>query len=374
MKTGTQMLRLLICAGGTGGGIYPAIAVLEAMDQKNMEVLWVGSQNGLDANLIHNASSVSFKEIPSAGLHGVGLRSLPANLLKLAKGFVASKRILKDFRPDVIFFTGGYITVPMAFAAARIPKVVFVPDTEPGLALKVITRKADKIALSVPASKQYFKDQSKLVVCGYPTRSDFISVKREDAVRVFHISEHRPVLLVFGGSRGAHSINHALLGILPDLTEIAQVIHITGDLDWPMVSSYYEGLSADVRKNYYPYPYLHENMANALRAADLVVSRSGASIMGEYPMLGLPAILVPYPYAWRYQKQNADYLVEQGGAILLADEDLSVELAGTIQDLLKNPQRLAEMSEKMKQLARPQAAAEIARIIASVSKTGEKQQ
>ena len=271
----------------------------------------------------------------------------------------------------MIFFTGGYVAVPMALAAAGVPKVVFVPDTEPGLALQTITRKAAVIALSVPASKAYFKQQDKLHVTGYPTRANFADVSKEDAVHVFGISEHRPVLLVFGGSRGARSINHALLGILPDLTEFTQVIHITGELDWPTVSSYYEGLSPEVRKNYFPYPYLHENMPHAMRAADLVVSRAGASTMGEYPMVGLPAILVPYPYAWRYQKQNADYLVAQGGAKLLPDEDLGEKLFDMVQSLIRNPEELSAMRAKMQEIAKPRAAAEIAGLIHSVAKIKE---
>ena len=365
------MLRLLICAGGTGGGIYPAIAVLEAIDQQNTEILWVGSQNGLDESLVRNATSVAYREIPAAGLHGVGLRALPANLAKLAKGFIASRKILKEFRPDVIFFTGGYVAVPMAIAASGIPKVVFVPDTEPGLALKTIANMADSIALSVPASEAYFKNKNILHVTGYPTRSDFTKATKEEAVRVFRISEHRPVLLVFGGSRGARSLNHALLGIIPDLAESIQIIHVTGELDWPMVSSYYEGLAVEVRKNYNPYPYLHENMPHAMRAADLVVSRAGASTMGEYPIMGLPAILVPYPYAWRYQKQNADYLVAQGAAKLLPDEELSENLAGMVLSLINNPQELTAMRTKMTALAQPHAAANIAQLILNTSNIKE---
>jgi UDP-N-acetylglucosamine--N-acetylmuramyl-(pentapeptide) pyrophosphoryl-undecaprenol N-acetylglucosamine transferase len=366
------MQRLLICAGGTGGGIYPAIAVLEALNTNEIEVLWVGSQNELDANLVHNASDVKFVEIPSAGVHGVGLRTLPGNLIKLAKGFLASRKIIHTFKPDAVFFTGGYVAVPMSFAAIGIPQIVFVPDIEPGLALQQITQRAKKIALSVSASKDYFKDQSKLIVTGYPTRKHFGNIAKREAKRAFAVSESLPTVLVFGGSRGARSINHALLSILPDLIDNAQVIHVTGELDWDLVSAYYEGMSESARQRYFPYPYLHKNMPHAMRLADLVVSRAGASIIGEYPIMGLPAILVPYPYAWKYQKQNADYLVQQGAAIMLADEDLTQKLYATILGVINNPQKMAEMKKNMEKLAHPDAAGEIAGIISEFTSKRER--
>jgi undecaprenyldiphospho-muramoylpentapeptide beta-N-acetylglucosaminyltransferase len=360
------MQRLLICAGGTGGGIYPAIAVLEALNKDEIEVLWVGSQNNLDANLVHNATDVEFIEIPSAGVHGVGIRTLPGNILKLMKGFFASRKIIRDFKPNAIFFTGGYVAIPMSFAGLRIPQVVFVPDIEPGLAIQQIARAASKIALSVPTSKETFKNQTKLTVTGYPTRKRFAEITKREGKRAFAVSDSVPTVLVFGGSRGARSINHALLSILPDLIDSAQVIHVTGELDWEMVSAYYEGMSQMARQRYFPYPYLHNNMPHAMKMADLVVSRAGASIIGEYPMMELPAILVPYPYAWKYQKHNADFLVEHEAAIMLEDENLSQKLLPTILEVINDEKKLASMKENMKKLAKPDAARDIAQILTSI--------
>ncbi len=335
--------------------------------------MWVGSQNGLDADLVRNASTVNFVDIPSAGLHGVGLRTLPSNAMKLINGFLESKKIIKSFQPHVIFFTGGYVAVPMSLAASSVPQVVFVPDIEPALALRQITRSAQKIALSVPESKQYFKkNKAKLTITGYPTRMRFANINKADAVKAFGISESSSTVLVFGGSRGARSINHALLGILPDLIDSVQIIHISGELDWPMVSDYYAGMSQTARRNYFPYPYLHRKMPHAMRAADLVVSRAGASTIGEYPMLGLPAILVPYPHAWKYQKHNADYLVDQGAAMLLPDEELPQKLLPSILGLIHNPEKLIEMKTNMLQLARPDAATEIVKLITDIQANKER--
>lgn len=364
----------MICAGGTGGGIYPAIAVLEAFNQNEIEVLWVGSQNSLDATLVRNAKSVPYREIPAAGVHGVGIRNLPGNLLKLINGFAASRAILKSFQPDVIFFTGGYLAVPMAIAALRYPKVVFVPDVEPGLALKVISKFAKKIAVSISASKQYFSNQSKIIVTGYPTRAGFSKINKEEARRIFQISEPPPTVLVFGGSRGARSINRVIMDIIPEITNFAQIIHVSGELDWPTISAYYEGLAPAIRQKYFPYPYLHDNMPHAMAAANLVVSRAGASTLGEYPILGLPAILVPYPHAWKYQKQNAAFMVENGAAILLEDDALQEKLLETIKELLMNPERLEQMKNNMLALAHPQSAAVIAQLILDCQLEKEKAQ
>ncbi len=136
---------------------------------------------------------------------------------------------------------------------------------------------------------------------------------------------------------------------MPALLEKAQIVHLTGELDWPAVKENTKGLDQDKRLRYHAYPYLHEEMGAALAAADLVVSRAGASTLGEYPLFGLPAILVPYPYAWRYQKVNAGYLSEHGAAIMLEDSRLQEELRSTVVDLLDHPQKLAAMKEAMHQ-------------------------
>ena len=147
--------------------------------------------------------------------------------------------------------------------------------------------------------------------------------------------EDKPVLLVTGGSRGARSINQAVLQHLPFLLELAQVIHISGQLDWPTVETAANSLSGTNRRDYHAFPYLHEEMGAALAVADLVLSRAGASSLGEYPLLGLPAVLVPYPHAWRYQKVNADYLASRGAAIVLDDSRLNEELPAVAAELLK---------------------------------------
>jgi undecaprenyldiphospho-muramoylpentapeptide beta-N-acetylglucosaminyltransferase len=344
--------------------VYPAIAVHDALTAQhaNVTTLWVGGEGGMEARLVERAN-VPFKAIPAAGVHGVGLRQLPGNLLRLARGVFAARRILREFRPDVLFFTGGYVAVPMALAGMQVPTALYVPDIEPGLALKILARFADRIAVTAEESFQYFSRRARLTLTGYPARLGLASWTREEARRALNLTYPAPVLLVLGGSKGARSINNAMLANLPALLETAEIIHVTGELDWPTVEEKTKTLTAAQSARYHAYPYLHEEMGAALAAADLAVSRAGASTLGEYPLFGLPAILVPYPYAWRYQKVNAGYLTGRGAALLLEDAQLQEQLLPTVTGLFTDSARLDSMRAAMRSLARPDAASQIGQLL-----------
>ena len=181
---------------------------------------------------------------------------------------------------------------------------------------------------------------------------------KNDGLAYFHFDSTVPTLLFMGGSSGARSINQAVTAIVGRLIETYQVIHLTGHLDWETVRA----KTADLGPRYQAFPYLHE-VGAAYAAADLVISRSGASTLGEYPYFGLPAILVPYPYAWRYQKVNADYLVEHGAAVILEDNRLENELYQTISRLMADPMRLAGMSRAMASLSEPDSSERITALL-----------
>ncbi|MBU2611749.1 MAG: UDP-N-acetylglucosamine--N-acetylmuramyl-(pentapeptide) pyrophosphoryl-undecaprenol N-acetylglucosamine transferase, partial [Chloroflexi bacterium] len=359
-------------------------------ERSNVETLWVGGEGGMEAALVQRAG-IPFEAIPAAGVHGVGLKQLPRNLWRLLRGYFAARRILRRFKPDALFFTGGYLAVPMALAARRIPTLLFVPDIEPGLALKALAHFADCIALSAEASRKYFSRRAQTVVTGYPTRSGLLGWTRQTARQNLGLEHDHPVLLVFGGSKGARSLNNALLENLPALLELAQVVHLSGELDWPNVEAARKHLSKRQAARYHAFPYLHEEMGAALAAADLVVARAGASTLGEFPLFGLPAILVPYPHAWRYQKVNAEYLAGRGAAVMIEETQswsrnrrplwsrnrrplwsrnrrpLSENLFATVNDLLNNPEKLGSMRAAMGRLSRPQAAADIAHQLSNLA-------
>ena len=343
--------------------MYPALAVHSALTAKvrDLDTLWVGGEGGMEEALVKR-QGITFQSIPAAGVHGVGLATLPRNLATTGRGLLASRRILKEFKPDVLFFTGGYVAVPMALAGRSIPSMLFVPDIEPGMALKSLSRFADVIAVTTEQSQKYFT--KKVFETGYPLRADLALWDRSTAQSHLSISGQFPILLVFGGSKGARSINLTILKNLNALLGKFEIIHLSGELDWSMIKYNREQLPMELAARYHAMPYLHE-MGAALAAADLVVSRAGASSLGEFPLYGLPAILVPYPHAWRYQKVNADYLTRRGAAIILEDHSLNAQLLETLNVLFENPNKLKAMRAAMFELSHPRAADKIAsRLIA----------
>ncbi len=363
--------------------MYPALSVLQALtanaNASAVTCLWVGGEGGMEADLVQRAG-LPFDAIPAAGVHGVGLRALPGNLLRLARGVAAARRILRRFQPDVLLFTGGYVAVPMAAAlrlAGRSPlpkTLLYVPDIEPGWALKVLAQLADHIAITVEDSRRFLPRRIPTTVSGYPVRSDLKPWPRRQALETLGLQEDgTPILLVNGGSKGARSINRAALANLPQLLSEMQVIHISGKLDWPEVEAARAGLAAPTVENsqrYHPYPYLHDEIGAAFSVADLVVSRAGASTLGEYPLFGLPAVLVPYPHAWRYQRVNADYLARRGAAEVLENAELPEKLLPLIQALIRDGSRRQAMRQAMRSQFVPQAAAALAGLLESLAGKG----
>lgn len=350
------------------GQVQPGKGIRDEHDE--VEILWVGSSGGMEADLVRRAG-LAYQGIPAAGVHGVGLRSMPTNLWQIGRGLIAARRLLREFRPDVLFFTGGYVAVPVALAT-RLPRLgipapanlLYVPDIEPGWALKTLSRFADHIALTVSESKSYFKNrEAHTTVAGYPTRRELRAWSRPAALEFLKLSPDLPVLLVVGGSTGARSINRAILTILSNLLEEMQVVHLAGQRDWVEVSRVKDDLRDDLLNRYRAFPYLHAEMGAALAAADLALSRAGASSLGEFPLFGLPAILVPYPHAWRYQEVNARYLARRHAALILEDRDLQDRLLPAVRDLMRDKSTRGAMSRAMARLARPEAAESIAGLL-----------
>ncbi|MBK7199909.1 MAG: glycosyltransferase [Anaerolineae bacterium] len=344
-------MRVLISGGGTGGHVYPALAVFQALqarldaapadatsrDQPRAAqssaaaaprravppsaadapphaaprrvaswppppvssaavALYVGSEDGVERDLAMRAG-LSYRAIATGQLRGRAPWTAAANLLRMAHGARQSAALLREFQPQVCFVTGGYVCTPVAWAAKRmgVPVLIYLPDLTPGLAIRALSLLAARVAVSFPEVAPWFP--GKAVVTGYPLRPELhaAAADRPGARAHFNLAPDLPVLLVFGGSRGARSINQALLAALPALVGQMQVVHISGTLDWPQVEAQAAALPESVRAHYHGFAYLHDDMALALAAADLVVARAGASTLGEFPLLGLPAILAPLP-------------------------------------------------------------------------------
>ena len=298
--------------------------------------------------------------MPAGGVHGLGPRQAILNLTKLIQGCWKAYRLGRQERPAALFATGGYASVPVALAAwmLRVPILVYLPDIEPGWAVRFVARLATRVAVTVEDSRSYFPTRQ-VTVTGYPVRAEFHFLDRAEARALLGLVADEPVLLVMGGSRGARRINQAFSGVLGHILELAQVVHASGELDWPAVEERRAALPEALRARYHAFPYLHK-MALALAAADLVICRAGASTLGELPFFGLPAVLVPYPHAWRYQRVNAEWLVGRGAAIQVEDGRLSEELLPVVRQLLGDRAALERMSQQMQALACPDAAARLA--------------
>ncbi|MBX3064107.1 MAG: UDP-N-acetylglucosamine--N-acetylmuramyl-(pentapeptide) pyrophosphoryl-undecaprenol N-acetylglucosamine transferase [Anaerolineae bacterium] len=359
------MSDILISAGGTGGGIYPALAVVEALREiaPTTKLHYVGSIGGMEETLVPRALVDSYQSVYSGPVHSVGIVRLIKSLIKITLGFLQSLLLLLRLRPSALFMTGGFATLPVAAACwlLRVPIVIFLPDIEPALTIRVISRLAKLILTATGDSAQYFRDARKVKEIGYPLRQDLLEATRNEGIRHFGLDRDRPTLLITGGSRGSRSINEAVGAILPELLDDGlQVIHVSGDLDAETVENRREELPADLKRRYHLFSYLYEDMGAAQAAADLVVSRAGASILGEYPYFGLPAILAPLTFAWRYQRTNAEWLTSRGAALVLTDEQMKTELLPIIRELLNDEARLNRMRAASFALRKPDAARQIA--------------
>lgn len=334
-----------------------------------MEIRYIGEAGGIEETLAGRAD-IPFSAVDSGQIRGRAPWVAARNFARMSRGARQCGAVIREFQPDVLFITGGYVAAPVAWAAARarpkVPSLIYLPDLTPGQAIRLTSRIAQVVAVSFPEVAPHFP--GKAVVTGYPVRPELLAARKDTARAALHLRHDLPVLLVFGGSRGAHSINQALVAALPRLLPICQVVHISGQLDWPAIagvrSQISEAFAAETGQTeirYHPYPYLHDEMVHALAAADLVVARAGASVLGEFPAVGLPSILVPYPYAGQHQDANAAYLADRGAALVLPDNELADRLAPAVLSLLAEPGRLAAMAASARALARPEAAAAIAR-------------
>lgn len=317
----------------------------------------------MEAQLVDHAG-LPFIGIPAGGLHGVALLKAARNGWQLLRGTLAAARQMRRERPDAVLTTGGYVSGPVALAAAlqRVPILVYLPDIEPAQSVKAVGRLAARIGATVEDSRAFLPPQ-KVVVTGYPLGERITRWDRISGREALGLDAETPVLLIFGGSRGARSINRAVMANLPALTELADVVHVSGELDWAEVSAARDTWPEAVKVRYHAYPYLHDEMGAAMAAADLVVCRAGASTLGEFPYFGLPSILVPYPYAWRYQKVNAEWLAQRGAALVVEDAELAGDIVPMVRELLTDKPWREAMAMAARGLAHPEAARRLAELL-----------
>jgi UDP-N-acetylglucosamine--N-acetylmuramyl-(pentapeptide) pyrophosphoryl-undecaprenol N-acetylglucosamine transferase len=346
------MMRVLIAAGGTGGHIYPGIAVAKEVMRRDPEsvVRFVGTSRGLETRLVPQAG-FELSLIESAGLVNMGLLARLRGLAVLPRSFVAARRLLKEFRPDVVVGAGGYVSGPVLLTAAlmRVPTLVMESNAVPGFTNRVLARFVDAAAVSFEAALPYFGGKG--VVTGNPIRREFFEVPAKPR------DPSRFSLLVFGGSQGARAVNEAVVAALTHLAPHAAGLHVThqtGRLDFERVRAAYAEAGwagrADVRE------YI-DDMMSAFAAADLIVSRAGATTSAELMAAGRAALMIPLPGQLE-QRRNAEAMQEAGAARMIPQEELTGErLASEVGALVENPERVTRMGEAARRLARGDAAA-----------------
>jgi UDP-N-acetylglucosamine:LPS N-acetylglucosamine transferase len=326
-------------------------------------VCYIGSERGVEQELVTRAG-LPFEAIPAGGLHGLAPWAIARNILRLARGLLQVWKLAVEWKPEVLFVTGGFVSAPVALACwlRRVPILVYLPDIEPGWAIQFLSRLATRIAVTAEASRKFLPAR-KVVVTGYPVRQQVLKARgiKSEALAHFGLDASLKTILFVGGSKGAQTLNRPFGKMLDQVLSRWQVIHISGKTGVDEMRMRYEQLSDELKARYRLFAYLHsEEMGLALAAADVVVSRAGASILGEFPLMGLPAILAPYQFAWRYQKVNADYLVEQGAAVRLDAETIDQTLWPALKGLLDDEARWTEMQQRARALAQPDAAANLA--------------
>ena len=366
-------MRVLIAGGGTGGHIYPALAVARSLRARPdaAELRWLGGHRGLEASLVP-AAGIPLRRLALRSLRTVdfGAHAL-LDPLRLGASVPQAAAILASDRPDAIFTTGGYVAVPVLLAAAPlgIPVVLWEGNVIPGRAVRATARLADVLAVSFEATCAALgaaTPRRPCYVTGTPIR-DTREIDREAARARLGVPPGMRVLLIFGGSQAVRRFNGAVAAALPRLVERVAVIHVTGEDGYAAALGARETLPEGQRDRYRPHPFLRDDMLAALAAADLVVGRAGSSTLAEVTALGLPSVIVPYPHAAGHQRANARALVDAGAARLVDDDDFDADALIDAAALLEDPVAHLEMAAAARALGRPGSADAVADLVLAVA-------
>jgi len=367
-----DQLRVVFAGGGTGGHLFPALAIAEEVKKlvPETEILFVGTKGRIEARVVPQ-QGYRFETVWISGFR----RSFaPGNLvfpIKVVTAVMQASTILKNFRPHVVVGTGGYVSGPMLYAASRkkIPTLIQEQNSYPGVTTRMLAKRVNEVHLTFESSKKYFDRKDNLFVSGNPTRSDLDGVDRLEALRYFGFTGNdRKAILVFGGSLGAHSINRAVERSFDEIMkQNIRLIWQTGQEDFESMSR----IAARAPGGNAWIGRFIDRMEYAYAASDLVVCRSGATTLAELTRIGKPAILVPYPQAAaNHQAENARSMAESGAAEIIDDTNITAQFLPSVLALLEGA-RLRSMAGASKKLGRPDAAREIAERILNLAKVSD---
>ena len=357
-------MKVVFAGGGTGGHIYPALAIAKELEKKrpDMELLFIGGEKGIESKIVKEAG-YAFKTIPVIGLPRKLSPVIVSFVWKLAVSVFLSRRILRSFMPAVVIATGGYVSGPPIIAARSLglPIVIQEQNSYPGLTNRKLGRYADILFLGFKGASRYFGTKTETMVTGNPIRRSIVSGERSESSRAFGLDPALKTMLVFGGSQGAAAINRAMSATVQSIAERnIQVLWQTGEKEYEEWKSLNGSLTGMVRT----VPYI-DNMEQAYAAADLVIARAGAMSIAEITACGLPAVFIPLPSAaGNHQEYNARSLVEAGAADMILERDLSSAiLEKRILGILLSEERLSAMSKASESVGKRDAAKTIAQIL-----------
>lgn len=354
-------MKLLLSGGGTGGHIYPALALAKRIKEQHpdAEFLYVGTDKGLESTIVPKAG-IAFKSVEIQGLK----RSLSLDNIKtvylMLTSVSKSKKIIKDFQPDVVIGTGGYVCAPVLYAAAKlnIPTIIHEQNSVAGVTNKFLARYVNKIALCFEDAKDDFqKYADKLIVTGNPRAQEVAQISETTPLSEFGLDDTRPTVLVFGGSRGAEKINQSMIEAAKHFQDKDyQALLVTGERHFDAIQAQIEMIQPTIT-NVKVVPYI-ENMPALFKSIDLVACRSGATTLTELTALGVASILIPSPYVTHnHQLKNAESLSHNQAAEILEEKDLNgSSLFTLIDDLLSDDEKRAAMADRAKALGVPDAA------------------
>jgi UDP-N-acetylglucosamine--N-acetylmuramyl-(pentapeptide) pyrophosphoryl-undecaprenol N-acetylglucosamine transferase len=349
-------MKIIIAGGGTGGHLFPGIAVAEEFLKRDHQnsILFIGTERGLEKKILGNLG-YQLRTLDVEGITGRGLVKIFGALFKIPRSLIQSYRIIQDFRPNMVMGVGGYASGPAVIMAhfRGVKTAIMEQNALPGMTNRILGKFVDRIFLTFPDREKRFPVK-KTTVCGNPVRAAFL-VERPDGKK----TEGKFTILIFGGSQGAHMINNAVLNALPHLKDTGQklrIIHQTGEKDVDNVLENYEKYDIDAEV----VPFIMD-MAGAYRSSDLLICRAGATSIAEITASGKAAILIPFPFAVNdHQTKNAEVLVTERAAIMIHEKDLNGrKLAEMIEHLCRHPHIIKEMETHSARLGNMGAASDI---------------
>lgn len=361
-------MRIVVTGGGTGGHIYPALALIRHIKRTDdtSDVLYIGTDNGMEATIVPR-EQIPFKTVKISGFKRKLSFDNVKTVLRFLNAVRTARMYLRDFKPDAVIGTGGYVCGPVVYAAAKmgIPTVIHEQNSVPGLTNRFLSRYADKVITSFPVPDDSFPEH-KTEMLGNPRASEVVHHVKEDSAGYISdagLDPARPTILAVGGSRGARPVNEAVTALIPLMGQSAyQLIFVTGE------SHYEEAIKAlneaNMNDRVHVVPYVHD-MPAVLREVDLVIARAGATTMAEITALGLPSILIPSPYVTNnHQEKNARLLEAEGAAEVILERDLSGPvLFDALREILSNKDRFSNMEHAASSIGRPEAAEDLTKRI-----------